>query len=147
VPVPSDAELLQQTILFFMIEQKRVLARHVPITQARMLSALLRNGPISQVELGRRMGLEKSWISRAVDKLVEQGWVERSQNEQDRRAFDLELTPQGLAQARLLRADLEAHAKSVLERLDPEARATVMQAMRLLDGVIERPESSPTPAV
>ena len=147
MPVPSDAELLQQTILFFMIEQKRVLARHVPITQARMLSALLRNGPISQVELGRRMGLEKSWISRAVDKLVEQGWVVRSQNEQDRRAFDLELTPQGLAQARLLRADLEAHAKSVLDRLDPEARATVMQAMRLLDGVIERPESSPTPAV
>jgi DNA-binding MarR family transcriptional regulator len=147
MPVPSDAELLQQTILFFMIEQKRVLARHVPITQARMLSALLRNGPISQVELGRRMGLEKSWISRAVDKLVEQGWVVRSQNEQDRRAFDLELTPQGLAQARLLHADLEAHAKSVLERLEPEARVTVMQAMRLLDGVIERPESSPTPAV
>ena len=147
MPVPSDAELLQQTILFFMIEQKRVLARHVPITQARMLSALLRNGPISQVELGRRMGLEKSWISRAVDKLVEQGWVERSPSEKDRRAFDLELTPQGLAQARLLRADLEAHAKSVLDRLDPEARATVMQAMRLLDGVIERPESSPTPAV
>ena len=147
MPTPSDAELLQQTILFFMIEQKRVLARHVPITQARMLSALLRNGPISQVELGRRMGLEKSWISRAVDKLVEQGWVERSPSEKDRRAFDLELTPQGLAQARLLRADLEAHAKSVLDRLDPEARATVMQAMRLLDGVIERPESSPTPAV
>ena len=147
MPTPSDAELLQQTILFFMIEQKRVLARHVPITQARMLSALLRHCPISQVELGRRMGLEKSWISRAVDKLVEQGWVERSPSEKDRRAFDLELTPQGLAQARLLRADLEAHAKSVLDRLDPEARATVMQAMRLLDGVIERPESSPTPAV
>ncbi len=136
---PSDAELLQQTILFFMIEQRRMLARHAPLTQARMLAILMRHGSLSQVELGRKLGLEKSWISRAVDKLVDQGWVQRTASEKDRRACELTLTPAGLKQARMLGEKMEQHAREVLERLGPSSRAVVMQAARLLDNVIERP--------
>ncbi len=137
--VRTDSELLQQTILFYLIEQRRALAAQAPLTQARMLSVLRRNGLMSQVELGRRMGLEKSWISRTVDRLVDQGWVVRTKSGRDRRAFDLMLTAQGQVEARKLQAEVERHAHDVLDRLDPRARATVVEAMRLLGDVLQHP--------
>lgn len=139
----SDAELLRQTMLFFDIEQRRLLVQHGPLTQSRMLLILLRHGALSQVELGRKLSLEKSWVSRAIDKLVEHGWVERTQSQKDRRAFNLTLTAAGDARARMLRTEIDQHASHVLERLAPDEQAIVMQAIRLLDAVIERPETTP----
>ncbi|MGC3963407.1 MAG: MarR family transcriptional regulator [Rhodocyclaceae bacterium] len=141
MPSLSDAELLRQTMLFFDIEQRRLLVQHGPLTQSRMLLILLRHGSLSQMELGRRLSLEKSWVSRAIDKLVELGWVERAQSQKDRRAFNLTLTEAGDARARMLRTEIDRHASHVLERLAPDEQAVVMQAMRLLDTVIERPEA------
>jgi DNA-binding MarR family transcriptional regulator len=137
----SDAELLRQTILFYDIEQRRVLAQHGPITQARMLAILLRHGAMAQSDLGRKLGLEKSWISRAVDKLVEQGWVARSTNAQDRRGVLVGLTNEGQRKAQQLRSDLDRHAQDVLDRLDPHARQAVLAGMRALATVVPAPES------
>ncbi|MFT4174764.1 MAG: MarR family transcriptional regulator [Rhodocyclaceae bacterium] len=140
----SDAELLRQTILFYDIEQRRILAEHGPVTQARMLAILLRHGALAQSDLGRKLGLEKSWISRAVDKLVEQGWVARSANAQDRRGVLVELTDTGRDKAQQLRSNLDRHAQDVLARLSPAGRDAVLTGMRALASVVPTPETPTT---
>jgi hypothetical protein len=54
-----------------------------------------RDAPFSQAELGRRLRLEKSTISRLVDQLAGRGWVARGRDLRDGRAASLRLTPAG----------------------------------------------------
>ncbi|HEV8691448.1 MAG TPA: MarR family transcriptional regulator, partial [Ideonella sp.] len=44
-------------------------------TQCHLLTELARSGPLPLSELGTRVCLEKSWVSRAVDAMVERGVV------------------------------------------------------------------------
>lgn len=142
----SDAALLQQTMLFFQLEQRHRLAAEGSHTHQRMLLVLRRRGPLPQSEVARIMALEKSWISRAVDKLVAAGWVSREPDPGDRRSVRLVLSDSGRAQAEAMSHLLEQHAATVLARLDEAAQAQVMQAMRLLNAVLEPPARPPRDA-
>lgn len=45
------------------------------VAQFGILSALLRNGPVSPATLGRLLDLEKSTVSRNVARMAEHGWL------------------------------------------------------------------------
>lgn len=139
----SETALLQQAMLFFQLEQRHQLVAHGAHTHTRMLVVLKRKGALLQSELVRIMALEKSWVSRAVDKLVEHGWVIREPAGGDRRNIRLQLTPAGLVEAAELERLLDQHALSVLARLDEEGRTQVVHAMRLLHAVLEPSGRSP----
>ncbi|MFT3735897.1 MAG: helix-turn-helix domain-containing protein [Rhodocyclaceae bacterium] len=62
---PRDAAILREAMRLFMFEQRRLLSE-LDAPQARMLIVLLRKKELLQSELGRLLGLEKSWVSRAV---------------------------------------------------------------------------------
>jgi len=64
-------------------------------TEWRVLFNIGNYGPISAVDISRRTGLEKTKISRAVQRLEDRGWVERVLLEQDRRRHNLKLTSDG----------------------------------------------------
>ncbi|MDB5800012.1 MAG: hypothetical protein JWL63_951 [Rhodocyclales bacterium] len=135
-PDADDATLLREAMRFFEIEQRQLLLKHGALTQNRMLILLLRKGPLSQSDLVKMMGLEKSWVSRAADRLATQKWLEKVPNPHDRRGVLLTLTPAGEKQAVALDTVLEGHSRAVLSRLNPEARVDVMSAMALLRGVL-----------
>src|SRR5438309_115076 len=101
----------------FIGEQRRLLHKEGTPPQARLLVMLLQRGRLPQAEFGRLLGLEKSWVSRSVDKLVEQGWVARSTLATDRRNVQLQLTTAGRTAARAVDARMSAHASEVLDRL------------------------------
>ncbi|GAA5169840.1 MarR family winged helix-turn-helix transcriptional regulator [Viridibacterium curvum] len=130
-PSRRDAEILREAMRLFMYEQRRLLA-DLDVPQARMLIVLLRRAPLLQSELGRLLALEKSWVSRAVDKLVALGWVTRNALPEDRRAVQLTLSPAGLRAAREVDEQMNAHAESVLSRLPRETRSQVMPALQAL---------------
>ena len=69
------------------------------ISQSELLffSALDNCQGISSPELARNMGLSLSRISRVVDKLVNNGYLDRKADEVDRRAIRLCLTSKGKA--------------------------------------------------
>jgi DNA-binding MarR family transcriptional regulator len=91
-----------------------------------------RVGELTPSELGRRLQLEKSWISRALDSLVQSGIVAKRANADDARSWVVGLTAKGRRRFGELNATLDAQADRVLATLAPEERATVSHALTLL---------------
>jgi amino-acid N-acetyltransferase len=64
--------------------------------------------------------LDKGWISRGIDRLVDSGLVEKTPDESDKRRVQLRLSPAGRVRASALDARLDAHAASLLSQLSPD---------------------------
>ena len=101
-------------------------------TQCQVITELGRSGPIPMVELGRRLCLEKSWISRAIDGLVADGLVVKEANPHDSRSWLVQLTPGGARRLEALNEQIEAHAERVIERIPSGQRAKVRQSLIVL---------------
>src|SRR5918998_3416667 len=74
---------------------------------------------MSQQELGRLLGLEKSTVSRLVAGLQHRGWVGRQRDPSNRRFSPLQLTSAGRDVANRLGQDLRAHHEQLLGALTP----------------------------
>lgn len=70
------------------------------LSEAFALSVLHREQPLTQQELGQRLHLEKSTVSRLVDTLEQKDWILRQTSEEDRRRKQLQLTESGTERAR-----------------------------------------------
>jgi DNA-binding MarR family transcriptional regulator len=101
-------------------------------TQCFIISELGRSGRLTVAELGRRLSLDKGWVSRGIDALVEEGLVEKRPGEQDRRTVLVSLTPAGTGRYRALNAALDDQAEGVMARIPAKERAKVAESLRLL---------------
>jgi DNA-binding MarR family transcriptional regulator/N-acetylglutamate synthase-like GNAT family acetyltransferase len=101
-------------------------------TQSHVLIELGRAGLLTQHELGRRLSLDKGWVSRAVDSLVQSGLITKSRHENDRRSRWLQLTRKGTERYQALNESLDAHAEQLMQPLAAEQRASIYQALVLL---------------
>jgi DNA-binding MarR family transcriptional regulator len=63
--------------------------------QAKILRHIGRNSRISQADLARATATAPTLTGRAIEPLVERGWVRRKRSEEDRREYILELTTAG----------------------------------------------------
>ncbi len=64
-------------------------------TQAKFLRTIGRDGPMSQADLARATATDPTLTGRALETLVERGWVRRKRSDEDRRQYLLELTAAG----------------------------------------------------
>ena len=101
-------------------------------TQCHVITELGRSGPIPMVELGRRLCLEKSWISRAIDGLVADGLVSKEPNPDDARSWLVRLTVAGARRLKALNGQIDAHAERVMSRVPNAQRAKVQQSLTAL---------------
>jgi DNA-binding MarR family transcriptional regulator len=101
-------------------------------TQCHILTELGRSGPMPMNELGTRLLLEKSWISRAVDSLVERELVAKEANPADARSWIVTLTPAGKRRVKELNATLDGHADQLLASLSQRDRKEVNHALLVL---------------
>jgi DNA-binding MarR family transcriptional regulator len=101
-------------------------------TQCHLLTELGRSGPLSLVDLGARVCLEKSWVSRAVDAMVLRGLVTKEPNPQDARSWLVTLTAEGGRTVAELNRTLDEHADQLLGALGERERAGVEQSLLLL---------------
>jgi DNA-binding MarR family transcriptional regulator len=138
MPASSDTEILRDAMRLFITGQRKHLHDGATLPQGRMLVTLLRRGSVTQAEFGRILGLEKSWVSRSVDKLVQMGLVTRSTLEGDRRSVQLQLSDAGQVAAHEVQERMNAHASSVLQALPDNARERVIAALRELRGVLQK---------
>lgn len=68
-------------------------------TQQRVLMAILKIPDSNMKDLSAQVGLEKSSLTRVIDSLIEEGFVVRTYDIQDRRKINCALTKKGLIQA------------------------------------------------
>lgn len=130
---PRSGELLREVARLYTRAQ-RVVADccRTTSTQCHLLTELARTGPLSQSELGVRVSLEKSWVSRAVDAMVERGLVSKQPNPADARSWLVTLTAEGERTVAELNRTLDDHAEHLLASLNARERAAVESSLLIL---------------
>ncbi len=104
----------------------------VPISEAHALIELARQETLPQHELGARLGLEKSTVSRLVGQLESRGWVQRQRQERDGRSVAVSLTEKGRqAEEQLAVARTEFFAR-LLAAIPEEKRRDMRDGLDLL---------------
>ncbi|MEP6980979.1 MAG: MarR family transcriptional regulator [Nakamurella sp.] len=101
----------------------------VSTPQLRALVMVSTRGPLHLNALAELMELHPSNASRAVDRLVEAGLLDRRDNPADRRHLALDHSPSGRALIdRMLKRRREAIGR-ILHRMPPEHRAPLVEAL------------------
>src|SRR5687768_15912369 len=140
---PAAGELLREVARLYTRAQ-RVVADccSTTPTQCHILTELGRSGPQPLTELGQRLLLEKSWVSRAIDGLVELDLVRKEANPADARSWIVALTAAGKRRVRELNATLDGHARQLLASLSERDRESVDRSLLLLLKVLRTDKSA-----
>ncbi|GAA3271682.1 MarR family transcriptional regulator [Dactylosporangium vinaceum] len=107
---------------------------NLTMQQLKVLMLLSRHDGIASAELTRRLGVSLATLSGIVDRLVTQGYVTRTEDQQDRRIRRIHLSPAG---RKLLTEIADGGTQSqqrLLRRLDDE---TLGMLASVLERVIE----------
>ena len=102
------------------------------IAQCTLLTELGRSGSIPLIELSRRLDVDKGWISRTVEQLVEEGLVEKVPSATDRRMVSISLSPLGEERLHKLNTTLNEQAERVMKRIPQSEQEGVHAALLLL---------------
>lgn len=134
----EPAGLLREVARLHVRAQRTALACNaISLTQCTILTELGRAGSMTLLELARQLRLDKGWTSRAVDQLVQDGFVAKQPGLGDRRTIALSLTRAGAAHHRRVDALLNDQVSRVMARVPRRERAAVSRALRLLhDGYV-----------
>ena len=101
-------------------------------SQLSVLMRLQHGGSSGVSDIGDQLGVTNAAASQAVDRLVQLGLIERTEDPEDRRAKRLALTPKGRA---LIEKGIEARSKwieGLTDALTPDQQAMIISALTLL---------------
>jgi DNA-binding MarR family transcriptional regulator len=101
----------------------------VTVAQAAALEALSGHGPMRLSDLGKRLGIAPSTLTRNLERLVEAGLVVRAADARDARSARVRLSAAGRRAASGVAAQEEGFARQVLERIPAERRAAVVESL------------------
>jgi DNA-binding MarR family transcriptional regulator len=97
-----------------------------------LLAGLAETGPASQADLGRRVGLDRSDVTAAINDLAAQGAVERTTDPADRRRNVVSITQDGQQHLRAMEALLRAAQDELLAPLSEAERAELIRMLAVL---------------
>lgn len=112
--------------------------------QAKFLRHIGRNRRISQADLARATDTAPTLTGRALETLIERGWVRRKRSEEDRRQYVLELTASG----QRTRARVEEAREHVIQRIaaaldDKDVDDFERIAKKILAAIEAAPDAEP----
>jgi DNA-binding MarR family transcriptional regulator len=88
----AENAMRQSMWAFLKFNQERSLS----LPQINFLIFICRHGQTSVNDLAKRWGVTKAAASQMVDKMVDQGWIDRTENPHDRRSRVLTVTLKGI---------------------------------------------------
>lgn len=107
------------------------------IAQLRTLLILAEEGPLVIGQIAQRLGVGLSTGGHLVDRLVQAGLAERTEDAEDRRRTLAQLTPKGEdLYARLLNHPLQL--QTLIQKLDEDDLAALLQGLQALNRLVER---------
>jgi DNA-binding MarR family transcriptional regulator len=115
------------------------------VAQAACLEALAAAGPLRLGDLGCRLGIAPSTVSRNLERLESRGLVIRGADADDARAARVRLTEEGKGAAREIERQSECFAVSILERLAPDRRRAVLDSIVELSAAVRQATESCCP--
>ena len=114
---------------FAVAERADVACCGVTVAQAAALEALGAEGPLRLGDLGRRLGIAPSTLTRNLARLEASGLVAREEDAEDARSARVGLTAAGRRAARAVEAQEEGFAAQVLGRIPAARRAVVVESL------------------
>jgi DNA-binding MarR family transcriptional regulator len=108
-------------------------------TQAKLLRHIGRNSRISQADLARATLTDPALTGRALETLMERGWVKRTRSEEDRRQYLLELTASGQRARKRVDGARQEISDRIAAALDERDRADFDRIAKKIFAVFEGP--------
>lgn len=103
--------------------------------QVALLIAIAHRPSATHAQLSEETGFDRNTLADTLNRLISKGLAVRQHSTQDARAYDIQLTPQGLAELEdLIPLSYEVQAK-IIEPIPAEMREGFMHCLRLLAGV------------
>ena len=141
---PADRESVEQTIALFRELMGQVAAPVNPawmeeaqltLPQLKTAMILRQEGTWSVGRVAERLKVGEPTASHLIDRLVQSGLAERTEDEKDRRRTLVRLSPPGrkLVEERLQRT--EEHLRELFQRISPEDLAALRQGLRAIVAV------------
>jgi DNA-binding MarR family transcriptional regulator len=129
-----DSVLLREVARLYLRLQRSCVAScgDTSATQCFILGEVFRSGPITQADLGRRLALDKSWTSRAVESLAQEGLLVKESSPGDRRTVVISLSQMGKKRYEELDRSLNAQAEQVIDHIPQKQRPGIYESLRLL---------------
>jgi len=93
-----------------------------------VLGSLKRNGTQSMSDIGKCLAMPKPHVTVIVDKLIEEGYVERQSDPKDRRIVNILLTERGLANFESIKLAISENLKIKLSELTNEQQEILVTA-------------------
>ncbi|MEN9231338.1 MAG: MarR family transcriptional regulator [Thermostichus sp. DG02_5_bins_236] len=125
-------ESLPQVVRQVRAEMRRQAAPFLSLSQLRALIYLQRCPQGSLSEVADYLDVSLPTMSSMVQRLVERGWVERTEDPGERRRLRLSLTSAGEAQLQQTLAATQAYLATALAPLRPAQRAQIQEGFLLL---------------
>jgi DNA-binding MarR family transcriptional regulator len=131
----TEAQRLMESVQalvrrFALSERSDVACCGVTVSQAATLEVLRASHPMRQSELGRKLGIAPSTLTRNLTRLVGAGLVERLADPDDARASLVRLSPAGERAVEELRRQERAFAQDVFDRLPAERREAIVGGLQ-----------------
>ena len=129
-----------------MMKAHRTLKRHAErsiealdmcLSDFAILEALLHKGQQSVRDLGRRIDLTSGAMTTAIDRLETRGLVTRADHATDRRAWVIQLTPEGRTLISKVFAGHEQAMERAMRGLSKSERATLTDLLKRLGTTAE----------
>lgn len=109
----------------------------ISVTEWRVIAILGRYPGLAATEVARRAAMDKVAVSRAVRGLLDRELIEREENDADRRAKHLHLSPAGERLYDAIVPAALAYEAALLEALDDDERRMLRQIMDKLGEAAE----------
>ena len=116
----------------------RVGDRNLKPRRYALLALIDENPGMTQAELGRASGRDKSSITPALRDLLRRRLVKRGADAHDKRVHTLSLTPKGKAVLRALVRAAERHDRLIEKSIGVENRAVFMQMLQSLAAAAQK---------
>lgn len=116
------------------IELRKDFARHLgplglKVVDYSILVLVAANPEVNQKQLGEALDVSAPNMAITLDRLVENGWVERVRSTQDRRAMLIHLTPAGRSLVQRAEAIAATMEDDTLAVLSPAERALLVELL------------------
>lgn len=125
-------ELTHDVVRVFQLLDREEKSRFgVTMTQSYTLQSIQFSEKMTMNQLSERMGLATSTMTRIVDNLVRDGYIERIRDEADRRLVFVTLTPDGGKLAEELGQCTRGCFTNIVDNISREERNSVLEGIRV----------------
>jgi DNA-binding MarR family transcriptional regulator len=125
----AENAMRQSMWAFLKFNQERSLS----LPQVNFLIFIHRHGQTSVNVLAKRWGVTKAAASQMVDKMVDQGWIDRTENPHDRRSRDLTVTLEGIQLTEEVQKYRHGWIDEFIKGLSQEEVRIIMPAFEILN--------------